>query len=105
VKLGFGDLTGHAFRLVDGDHDGLRLAPQPLGHGRILRREPALVIDDEHDGVGFLDRDRDLLGDERGDCVAVTRDEAARVDDDELALGRAADAVAAIAREAGVVGD
>ena len=34
---------------------------------------PLLVIDDEHDGVGFLDCDRDLLGDERRDRVAIGR--------------------------------
>ena len=31
MKLGLGELAGHAFGLVDGDHDGFRFAPQTLG--------------------------------------------------------------------------
>ena len=103
MELGLGELARHAFGLVHGDDDGLRLASQPFGDRGVLRREPAPVIDDEDDGVGFLDRDLDLPGDERRHCIAVAGDEAARVDDDELTIGRGADAVAAIAREAGII--
>ena len=67
MKLRFGDLAGHTFGLVDGDDDGLRLRGATARDARVLGSEPVLVVDDEHDGVGLLDRELDLLGDERRD--------------------------------------
>ena len=46
MKLGFGELAGHAFGFVDGDHDGLRFAPQALRDRHVLRRQAVLVVDD-----------------------------------------------------------
>ena len=106
VKLRLGDLAGHAFGLVHRDDDGLRLAPQPLGYRGILRREPAPVIDDEHDRVGFLDRELDLLGDERRDRRRYRSSSRPPVSMTmNLRVGRAADAVAAVAREPGKIRD
>jgi hypothetical protein len=64
VELRFGELALHAFGLVDCDDDGLGLAAQSLRDARVVRRETVLVIDDQHDGVGFFDRELDLLCDE-----------------------------------------
>ena len=91
MKLGLASSPGTPSALLTAMTTGLDSRRMPFGDRGVLGRQAAPVVDDEHDGVGFLDRDLDLLGHERRNRIGFARGEAARVDDDELAVRRAAD--------------
>src|SRR5690606_30915298 len=98
VKLGLGDLAEHALGFVDGHDDGLVARAQALRDAAVLLGKARLVIDDEDDGVGFLDRDLDLLGNERRHAFGEIVRQAACIDDDEPAALMLAESVATVAR-------
>ena len=95
----------HAFGLVDHQpYFASRLA-QLLGDDAVLWRQAMPPVDQQHDSIGFIDREQRLLRHRVQYSVMRDRLEAAGVDHDIRLVADAATSIVAVACQTGYVGN
>ena len=104
MELGGGDGLVDPVDLVGGEEDRLAVAPEPISDALVRAGQALSRIEHQHHRVGLLDRERSLVGDERGDRIPVVG-EAAGVDDHGIAPLDADVAVAPVTGQSGQVRD
>ncbi len=101
VELAQGVHLLRVVHLVDGQHHGLGLLAQHVGHVLVHGGEPLACVDEEEDGVGLVDGQGDLAADFLLELVVAAHNVAAGVDDGEVLAVPVGVAVLAVARYAG----
>ncbi|EKY03734.1 hypothetical protein HMPREF9120_02596 [Neisseria sp. oral taxon 020 str. F0370] len=103
VKLGRQHGTVAALAFVHRQIDGARALAQAVGDDFVLRRETGAGVDEEDDGVGFVNGLQGLLGHFVQDAAVDNGLETAGVDNQIRFAAEAAVAVVAVAGEAGQI--
>ena len=105
VEVGGDHRPIQAFGLVDHQMHRAARTPQARGDVLVVRRASGTAIDQEQQHVGLGDRLFGLARHLVHDAVLGHGVEAGGIDDQIVAVADAADAVMAVASEAGLVGD
>ena len=98
-------LAGPAFALVGDDDRGLARPAHQIGEGAVGRRRAGAGIDQEEDRIGLRDRRLGLRPHAAGEAFGRRLLEARGVDDGEGEIAEPRRALAAVARDAGLVVD